>query len=106
MSFKPQEGEKVLLTEDCSEDKLRSGVLILTNRRILFQKTEGRMATLSKKEGDIILDISLSQIDAFRPEGFLVKKFVIVTGTQVYKFGVFSTGQWEKQLRQAKSGAS
>lgn len=106
MSFRPQEGEKVLLTEDCSEDKLRNGVLILTNRRILFQKTEGRMATLSKKEGSIILDMPLTQITTFRSEGFLVKKFVIVAGTQVYNFGVFSTGQWEKQLRHAASGAS
>lgn len=105
MSFKPQEGERILLTEDCSEDKLRSGVLILTNRRVLFQKTQGRMATLSKKEGDIIIDIPLAQVNSFRSEGFLVKKFVIVAGTQVYKFGVFSTGQWEKQLRQAQ-GAS
>lgn len=106
MSFKPQEGEKILLTEDCSEDKLRSGVLVLTNRRILFQKTEGRMATLSKKEGAVILDIPLAQITTFRSEGFLVKKFVIVAGTQVYKFGVFSTGQWEKQVRQAAAAAS
>jgi hypothetical protein len=106
VSFKPQEGERVILTEDCSEDKLKSGVLVLTNKRILFQKTEGRMATLSKKEGEIILDIPLSQISSFKSEGFLVKKFVIVSADKTYKFGVFSNGQWEKQLRQAQTGAS
>lgn len=102
MSFKPQEGEKVLLSEDCAEDKLKSGVLILTNKRILFQKTEGRMATFSKKEGEVILDIPLQAISAFRAEGFLVKKFVVVAVDQTYKFGVFSNGKWEKEMRQAK----
>jgi hypothetical protein len=108
VSFKPQEGERVILTEDCSEDKLKSGVLVLTNKRILFQKTEGRMATLSKKEGEIILDIPLSQISSFKSEGFLVKKFVIVSAAdnKTYKFGVFSNGQWQKQLRQAQTGGA
>lgn len=102
MSFKPQEGERVLLTEDCSEDNLKSGVLVLTNKRVLFQKTEGRMATFSKKEGDIVLDIPLAQVSSFRGEGFLVKKFVLVAGDQTYKFGVFSPGQWQKHFRQAQ----
>jgi hypothetical protein len=102
VSFKPQQDEKVLLREDCAEDRLKSGVLILTNKRILFQKTEGRMATFSKKEGDIILDIPLQAVSAFRAEGFLVKKFVIVAVDQTYKFGVFSNSKWEKEMRQAK----
>lgn len=103
-SFKPAEGERVLLTEDCSEDKLKSGVLVLTNMRILFQKTEGRMATLSKKEGDIVLDIPLGKVSSFRGEGFLVKKFVITTADdgQTYKFGVFSNSQWQKRFKQAQ----
>ncbi|MER3407898.1 MAG: hypothetical protein C4292_03810 [Nitrososphaera sp.] len=111
-SFKPAEGERVLLTEDCSEDKLKSGVLILTNMRILFQKTEGRMATLSKKEGDVVLDIPLGKVTSFSGEGFLVKKFVITTTTAAaengqettttYKFGVFSNSQWQKRLKQAQ----
>ena len=102
MSFRPQEGEKIMLREDCAEDRLKSGVLILTNKRILFQKTEGRMATLSKKEGEVVLDIPLQAVSAFRAEGFLVKKFVIVAVDQTYKFGVFSNGKWEKEMRQAK----
>lgn len=102
MSFTPGQGEKVLMTEDCAEDKLRSGVLILTSKRLLFQKTEGRMATLSKKEGAIVLDMPLESITAFKPEGFLVKKFVITAGDQTYKFGVFSNGKWDKMMKQAK----
>ncbi|HVX01556.1 MAG TPA: PH domain-containing protein [Nitrososphaera sp.] len=105
MSFRPQEGEKILLREDCAEDRLKTGVLILTNKRILFQRTEGRVATFSKKEGEVILDIPLQAISAFRAEGFLVKKFVIVAVDQTYKFGVFSNGKWEKEMRQAKGTA-
>jgi hypothetical protein len=104
VSFAPREGEKVLMTEDCAEDKLRSGVLILTSQRLLFQKTEGRMETFSKKEGEIVLDLPLQSITSFRPEGFLVKKFVITVGDNIYKFGVFSNGKWDKMLKQAKPG--
>jgi hypothetical protein len=102
VSFKPQEGERVLQREDCAEDRLKNGVLILTNKRILFQKTEGRMATFSKKEGDIILDIPLQAISSIKAEGFLVKKLIIVAVDQTYKFGVFSNTKWEKEIRQAK----
>jgi hypothetical protein len=100
VSFEPAPGEKVILDEDCAEDKLRSGVLILTDRRLVFQKTQGRMATLSKKEGDIVLDIPLSNISSVRAEGFLVKKVVVVSGDQTYKFGVYSNGKWERQIKQ------
>lgn len=100
MSFTPEPGEKVILDEDCAEDKLRSGVLILTDRRLVFQKTQGRMATLSKKEGDIVLDIPLSKISSVKAEGFLVKKVVVAFGDQTYKFGVYSNGKWERDIKQ------
>lgn len=100
MSFTPEPGEKVILDEDCAEDKLRSGVLILTDRRLVFQKTQGRMATLSKKEGDIVLDIPLSKISLVKAEGFLVKKVVVASGDQTYKFGVYSNGKWERDIKQ------
>ena len=100
MRFEPAPGEKVILDEDCAEDNLRSGVLVLTDRRLVFQKTQGRMATLSKKEGDIVLDIPLSIISSVKAEGFLVKKLVVVSGDMTYKFGVFSNGRWERQLKQ------
>ncbi len=100
MSFEPAPGEKVLLDEDCAEDKLRNGLLFLTDRRLVFQKTEGRLATLSKKEGDIALDIPLAKISSVRAEGFLVKKLVVVSDNETYKFGVFNNGKWERQIKQ------
>ena len=100
VSFAPAPGEKVILDEDCAEDKLRSGILVLTDRRLVFQKTQGRMATLSKKEGEVVLDIPLSNITAVKAEGLLVKKVVIVSGDQTYKFGVYSNGKWERQIKQ------
>ena len=102
MSFEPAPGEKVILGEDCAEDKLRSGVLILTDKRLVFQKTKGRMATLSKKEGEIVLDIPIDKISDVKSEGFLVKKLVLAVEDQTYKFGVFSNGKWERQIKQLK----
>jgi len=100
VSFQPAAGEKIILDEDCAEDKLRNGILVLTDRRLVFQKTQGRMATLSKKEGEVVLDIPLSKISSVRAEGFLVKKLVIVSDGQTYKFGVFSNSKWERQIKQ------
>lgn len=105
MSFEPAPGEKVILGEDCAEDKLRSGVLILTDKRLVFQKTQGRMATLSKKEGEIVLDVPVDKISSVRSEGFLVKKLVLDFEGKTYKFGVFSNSKWERQIKQLK-GAS
>ena len=92
----------MILGEDCAEDKLRSGVLILTEKRLVFQKTQGRMATLSKKEGDIVLDIPIDKISGVRAEGFLVRKLVINAEGQTYKFGVFNSGKWERQISELK----
>lgn len=109
VSFEPAPGERIVLDEDCAEDKLKSGILVLTDRRLVFQKTQGRMATLSKKEGEIALDIPLDKITSVRAEGFLVKKLVVVVAEdQTYKFGVYSNGKWERQIKQLlnKGGAS
>ena len=107
VSFEPAPGEKVLQDEDCSEDKIKSGILVLTNHRLVFQRTQGRIATLSKKETEIVLDVPLDKISSVSSEGFLVKKLVItVGGEQIYKFGVFNTGKWERQIKQAINGAS
>ena len=100
VSFAPEPGEKVILDEDCAEDKLRSGILVLTDQRLVFQKTQGRMTTLSKKEGEVVLDIPLIKITAVKAEGFIVKKVVVVSGDQTYKFGVYSNGKWERQIKQ------
>jgi hypothetical protein len=107
VSFAPAPGEKILLDEDCSEDKLKSGILVLTDHRLVFQSTQGRIATLSKKETEVVLDVPLDKISSVRSEGFLVKKLVvIVTGDQIYKFGVFSNGKWERKIKQVISGAN
>jgi hypothetical protein len=105
VSFEPASGEKVILDEDCAEDKLRSGILVLTDRRLVFQKTQGRMATLSKKEGEVVLDVPLSKIESVKAEGFLVKKVVVVSGGQTYKFGVYSNGKWEREIKRLISAS-
>lgn len=105
VSFQPAPGEKVVVSEDCAEDKLRSGVLVLTDKRLVFQRTEGRMATLSKKEGDVVIDIPLDKISEVRAEGFLVKKVVVIAEGQTYKFGVFNNGKWVRQIKSVKSAS-
>jgi PH (Pleckstrin Homology) domain-containing protein len=98
-SADPRQGERMILQEDCAEDKLKNGILTLTNQRIIFEETEGTMATLSKKTGNVVLDISLDRIDSVKTEGLLVKKVVISIGGKLYKFGVFSTGKWAKAIK-------
>jgi hypothetical protein len=106
VSFQPAPGEKILLDEDCAEDRLKSGILVLTDQRLVFQRTQGRIATLSKKENEVVLDVPLDNITSVRSEGFLVKKLVVVmSGDQIYKFGVFSNSNWERQIKRVTGGA-
>ena len=51
------EGEKRIKQEDCSEDKLGTGILTLTNKRLAFDKTNSRIMDFSKKFGDTVLYI-------------------------------------------------
>jgi hypothetical protein len=95
-------GEEMILQEDCAEDKLRNGILTLTNRRLIFEKTEGSMVVLSKKTGDVVLDIPLEKISSVRTEGFLIKKVIIIVDTTFYKFGVFNNGKWAKAIERQK----
>jgi hypothetical protein len=97
-SAKPRQGEKRILQEDCAEDKLRNGILTLTNQRIIFEETEGRIATLSKRTGGVLLDIPLDKISSVSKEGFIIKKLVIFMDDEAYKFGVFNTGRWAKEI--------
>jgi hypothetical protein len=94
-----REGEKVVFQEDCAEDDLKSGVLTLTNQRLLFEKTEGKMTTLWKEAGDLILNIDLANILNVEARGFLIAKVVISVGEYTYKFGVLNPGKWEKLIR-------
>ena len=106
----PQSGEKVIMQEDCSEDKVGSGYLTLTNQRLIFEKGETRMLTLSKKITEVALDIPLNKIINARTEGFLAKKVVVEVaepqGTAIYKFGVLGTGKWRDTINSAKSQVS
>ena len=104
----PQSGEKIIMQEDCSEDKIGSGYLTLTNQRLIFEKGEARMLTLSKKMTEVALDIHLNKIVNARTEGWLAKKVVIEIseppGTKVYKFGVLGTGKWRDVINTAIKG--
>lgn len=95
----PRPGEKLILQEDCAEDKLKNGILTLTNQRLIFEKTEGRMTTLSKKTEEVLLDIPLEKIVLSKSEGFIVAKVVVeLTDRTTYKFGVLNTGHWAKEI--------
>lgn len=107
-SAEPRPGEKLILQEDCAEDKLKNGILTLTNQRLIFERTEGRMTTLSKKTEEVLLDIPLEKISSSKSEGFIIAKVVIELRDRSYKFGVLNTGHWAKeimaQVNKVKSG--
>lgn len=100
-----EEGEKRIKQEDCNEDKLGSGILTLTNRRLAFDKTKSRMMDFSKRFGDTVMDISLTDVDKVWKEGRLIKKVCFTAKTkeveQTYKFGVFNTKDWLKNIESA-----
>ena len=103
-SVKPRQGEKLILQEDCSEDHLRNGLLTLTNQRLLFEKTEGTLATLSKRTGELLLNIPLVEIKSSKGEGFILKKVVVITiEDKIYKFGVFNNSKWAKEIEKSKT---
>ena len=103
-SVQPRKGEKLVLQEDCYEDHLKNGLLTLTNQRLLFEKTEGTLATLSKRTGELLLNIPLVEIKTSKGEGFLLKKVVVITiQNDIYKFGVFNNSKWAKEIEKSKS---
>ena len=61
--------ERGILFEDCSEDTLKSGILTLTNRKLAFEKTKGRIATLSKEMLGEKIEFELKDISQARSEG-------------------------------------
>lgn len=101
-AIEPRSGEKRILQEDCAEDKLKNGILTLTNQRLIFEKTEGRMVVLSKKTGEAVLDVPLDKISSVKAEGFLIKKVTIIVDHTVYKFGVFNNSNWVKAIEKQK----
>ncbi|MFQ6025864.1 MAG: hypothetical protein ACE5JT_05060 [Nitrosopumilaceae archaeon] len=98
------ESEHKVRQEDCSEDSLGSGILTLTNKRVAFDKARGRILDFSKKMGDTVLDIPLSDVIEVGKEGWLIKKVWIKAKTnereKTYKFGVFSNGSWLDTLQE------
>lgn len=99
----PKEGEIRVFQEDCAEDRLKNGILTLTNQRIIFEKTEGRMATLTKKVEGVLLDLPLDKISSVKSEGFIIKKVVITTiDGKAFKFGVFNIHKWVKLIEEQK----
>lgn len=103
-SVQPRKGEKLILQEDCSEDNLKNGLLTLTNQRIFFEKTEGTLATLSKRTGELLVEIPLNEIKESKKEGFLLKKVVIITiNGDIYKFGVLNNSNWVKEIEKSRS---
>ncbi len=97
--------EEIIRDEDCNEDKLGHGWLILTNKRLIFRKERSRIGTLSKEAGDIVLNITLDKIKNVKSEGFIVKK-VVIEIDKTYKFGVLGTNGWLKDLKEAISSYS
>ncbi len=99
------ESEKRLKQEDCNEDTLGAGILTLTNKRIAFDKTRGRIADFTKRVDETVLDVPLNEITKVWKEGLFIKKACIRAktkdGEQDYKFGVFSTASWQKDIQKA-----
>jgi hypothetical protein len=100
-----EEGEKRLKQEDCNEDKIGAGILTLTNRRLAFDKTQSRMMDFSKRFGDTVVDVPLNDVSKAWKEGRLIKKVCFTAktkeGEQIYKFGVFNTKDWLKNIENA-----
>ena len=101
------DGEKRIKQEDCSEDKLGAGILTLTSKRLAFDKTNARIMDFSKHFGDTVLDISLDKVTKTWKEGLLMKKVCFTAktddGEQTFKFGVFNTKSWVKDIEKTIS---
>ena len=99
----PNPGEKLVLEEDCSEVKLGSGILSLTNQRIIFEKTEGNLTTLNKKIGNALLNVTLDKVGNVNAEGFILTKVVVQIDNSKYKFSVFNNKKWTKEIQSQKA---
>lgn len=100
-----EQDEKKIKQEDCNEDTLGSGILTLTNKRIAFDKTQSRIMDFSKKFGETVIDVPLSDVSKVWKEGLLMKKVCFTAKTKgeekTYKFGVFGTGSWLEDIQDA-----
>ena len=100
-----EENERRLKQEDCNEDGLGAGILTLTNMRLAFDKTQSRMMDFSKHFGDTVVDVPLGDVTSTWKEGWLIKKVCFTAktkdGEQTFKFGVFNTKDWLKDIDRA-----
>jgi len=100
-----EEGEKKIRQEDCSEDKFGPGILTLTNRRIAFDKTKGRIMDFKKEFGETVIEVPLKDISKVWKEGLLMKKVCFTGKTKdgegTFKFGVFGSGSWLESIQDA-----
>jgi hypothetical protein len=100
-----EEGEKKIRQEDCSEDTLGPGILTVTNKRIAFDKTRGRIMDFAKKFDKTVINTPLNDVIKVWKEGWLMKKVCITVkdddGQKDFKFGVFSNGSWLETLQEA-----
>jgi hypothetical protein len=93
----------LVLEEDCSEVNLGSGILSLTNQRIIFEKTEGNLTTLNKKIGNALLNVTLDKVGNVNAEGFILTKVVVQIDNSKYKFSVFNNKKWAKEIQSQKA---
>ncbi len=99
-----EDSEKKIRQEDCSEDSLGPGILTLTNKRVAFDKTRGRIMDFAKKFGETVINVPLNDVTKVWKEGIFMKKVCVRVktdeGEKDYKFGVFSNGSWLKTLQE------
>ncbi len=99
-----EESEKKIRQEDCSEDSLGPGILTLTNKRVAFDKTRGRIMDFAKKFGETVINVPLNDVIKVWKEGIFMKKVCMSVktneGEKDYKFGVFSNGSWLGTLQE------
>ncbi len=100
-----EEGEKKIRQEDCSEDSLGPGILTLTNRRVAFDKTKGRIMDFKKEFGQTVINVPLDKITRVWNEGLLMRKVCFTSRTDgeesTFKFGVFGSGNWRDAIKDA-----
>lgn len=100
-----EDDEKRIKQEDCNEDNLGAGILTLTNKRLAFDKTKSRMMDFSKQFGETVIDTPLDNIVKVWKEGRFIKKVCftarINNEEKTFKFGVFNTGDWLKNIEKA-----
>ena len=100
------DSEKKIRQEDCNEDTFGSGILTLTNKRIAFDKTRGRIADFSKKIGETVLDVPLSNVIEVWKEGRFMKKVCIKVKTKEGEKSVNLARSARHRIKIARKGMS